>query len=100
MANPTGIGGWKPGQSGNPSGRPKSASVIAALAQEKTESALEVLMQIMQDPEKPAASRVSAAVALLDRGYGRPAQSVQLSGDEDNPIGLKLIERVIVDPKD
>jgi hypothetical protein len=37
----------------------------------------------MRDDEQPAASRVSAASAILDRGHGRPAQAVTVGGDEE-----------------
>ena len=30
----------------------------------------------MHDGKAPSAARVSAAIAILDRGYGRPAQAV------------------------
>jgi hypothetical protein len=35
------------------------------------------LSEIGADPNKPAAARVAAAVAILDRGWGKPAQAVQ-----------------------
>jgi hypothetical protein len=69
---------FQPGQSGNPNGRPGVIAEIRDLARAKGAAALEVLMTIAEDEEKPAAARVAAASALLDRGYGRPAQD----GDE------------------
>jgi hypothetical protein len=33
----------------------------------------------MKDESKPAAARVGAAIAILDRGWGRPAQAVEAS---------------------
>jgi len=62
---------WKPGQSGNPGGREKSID-IAALARRLGPRALEALSQALDDPK----SRVAAAVALLDRGFGRPVQPI------------------------
>lgn len=38
------------------------------------------------DSEKPPAARVKAAETLLDRAWGKPRQSVELSGDADNPL--------------
>jgi len=53
----------------------------------------------MGDEDEPAAARVSAANALLDRGYGKPSQV--LGGDTDNPLTLiTRIELVDGDGKD
>lgn len=42
-------------------------------------------------------TQVTAALGLLKKVMP-DLQSVQLSGDADNPIGVSLVERVIVDP--
>jgi hypothetical protein len=67
-------GMFRPGQSGNPSGRPKSDKTIQDLAKSHTLTALEVLVQIATDVKAPAAVRVQAASAVLDRGWGKPVQ--------------------------
>ena len=61
---------FKPGQSGNPGGRPKG---IEALAREHTPAALAALVDALRSPRE----RVSAAVALLDRGWGKPTVTVE-----------------------
>ena len=66
------------GQSGNPAGRPPVPPEVREAAKAKTVEAIETLASIMRDDKAPAAARVSAATALLDRGHGRPAQSVQV----------------------
>jgi hypothetical protein len=38
----------------------------------------------MRQPKAPAAARVQASVALLDRGWGKPKQTV--GGDLGNPL--------------
>ena len=48
--------------------------------------ALRALNEVMQDDRAPAAARVSAAVAILDRGYGKPTTNVAGLGDPENPI--------------
>src|ERR1700730_898191 len=78
--NPTGKGGFKKGQSGNPGGRPKELKGIQELARSHAEMAIETLAKIAKDGQSEA-SRASAANSLLDRGYGRPAQFV--SGDTE-----------------
>lgn len=74
---PAGMTPWKPGQSGNPAGRPKG---IEAKAREFTDAAIATLVRELSNPR----NCVPAAVALLDRGWGKPKQPV--SGDPDNPI--------------
>jgi predicted house-cleaning NTP pyrophosphatase (Maf/HAM1 superfamily) len=104
MPNWTGKGGFKPGQSGNPKGAPKSKRraakrgkrieveqhvlepvvgadpvmvlvTIQQLARAKTVEAIQALTDALQD----RSYRVAAAIALLDRGWGRPAQAVDVN---------------------
>lgn len=58
---------FKPGQSGNPGGRPKIAKEIRLKAQEASKEALEVLLGIMRDGEK-ASERAAAARTVLQLG--------------------------------
>lgn len=71
---------FKPGQSGNPGGRAKDA-LVSALARELTAEAINSLAEIMRSKKAASAARVSAAVALLDRGYGRPAQQLNVDAN-------------------
>jgi hypothetical protein len=57
----------------------KTPTDIRSLARSHTEKALNVLAGIMQQEDAPAAARVSAAQALLDRGWGKPAQTVDMT---------------------
>jgi hypothetical protein len=82
VANKTGKGGFKAGASGNPGGRPKAASVIAIEARKHGLAMVGVLNTIARKGKSEQA-RISAAVALLDRGYGRPSQSVELNFHAD-----------------
>lgn len=68
---------WLPGQSANPAGRPRDSYEIQALARSYAPKALQTLVDIAADKTLPPAARVSAAQALLDRGYGRPMQQVE-----------------------
>lgn len=78
MVGRDGAGRWvKGGASPNPGGRPKEVGDVRELARSYTEKAVATLATIMDDAEAPPAARTAAACALLDRAYGRPAQSVE-----------------------
>jgi hypothetical protein len=67
-----------PGQrSINPNGRPPAIRDLKEAAKAHTRQALNTLISVMNDSEAPQASRITAAVALLDRGWGRPQQNVE-----------------------
>jgi hypothetical protein len=68
------------GQSGNPGGRPKELREVTELARSAAPEAVKALVNIMNDSEAPPTARIAAATAILDRGFGRPAQSVDVSG--------------------
>lgn len=81
---------WQKGVSGNPGGRAKTDLRVKELAKERTALALDTLAYICEHGESEAA-RVGAAEALLNRGWGKPAQAI-VGGDEDDaPIQLSEI---------
>jgi Family of unknown function (DUF5681) len=71
---------FQKGQSGNPGGRPKVVAEVRELAREHTSKAVETLVSIMTNHKAAPAARVSAANALLDRGYGKPPQHITGEG--------------------
>lgn len=82
-------GGKREG-AGRPAGAVnKATDDIKVLARQYTAEALEALVAVVRDSESDAA-RVSAANALLDRGYGKPSQV--LSGDENGGPHRFVIE--------
>jgi hypothetical protein len=76
---------FKPGVSGNPDGRPKRPETIEArrvvadvksAARELTPEAMDTLKEAMADQKAPWAAKIAAAIAILDRGWGKPEQTV------------------------
>jgi hypothetical protein len=70
--------GFKKGQSGNPTGKPKDLYGIAEAARGHGPNAIETLVRVMNDLRAPHNAQVAAANALLDRGYGKPPQTNDL----------------------
>ena len=81
---------FKPGQSGNPGGRPKGLKDVVELARQHTPAAIEALARIVNSAKSPPAAVVAASVALLDRGWGKPLQSTEHSSRDGAPFGPAL----------
>ena len=81
--------GWKPGQSGNAAGRPPAAVDIAALAREHGPRCIEVAAALLDDADPRI--RLGALQALLDRGFGRPAQAISVEGDATSNLLQHLL---------
>lgn len=69
---------WTPGQSGNPSGRTPIPAEIVNAAREMTMDALNTLRDVMLNAPESGA-RIRAAEAILDRGWGRAMQAIDLA---------------------
>jgi hypothetical protein len=60
----------------------KTPADIRSLARAHTAKAVRTLAGIMNEPRAPAAARISAAIALLDRGWGKPQQAIEMDWRE------------------
>ena len=67
------------GPSANPGGRPALLEGVREAAKQHTPQAIETLASIMNDPAAPPAARTAAATSLLDRAWGRPGQSLDMT---------------------
>ena len=88
---------FRPGESGNPGGRPRAVGALRDLVQAKGPDLIERLMSMALADDTEPRVRVECIKVLLDRGYGRPPQPVDGDG-EGGPIQLQRVELVIVDP--
>lgn len=91
---------WKPGESGNPNGRPRLEDSLGTQLRE-------VLAEVHEDSGKTKArllaekyvalgldGNVMAITAIMDRMEGKPAQSVTLKGDSETPLHVRHSERL------
>lgn len=80
------VNGFKPGKSGNPSGRPKIRKDLQSLCQQSTQQNVDNLMEIACSGEPM--ERIAAIKLLWAYGYGMPTQAVNHSGAEGQPLKL------------
>ena len=80
-----------PGQSPNPGGRPKIAGAVRDLARQHTQLAVETLVEICQHGENEMA-RIAAAVALLDRAWGKPTVAIEMHDNPGPDLGALILE--------
>jgi hypothetical protein len=93
--NRTGRGYFVKGRGGNPAGRPKNPPLLPEYAPDRAAADRRIIPNVVVEARKysalaidtlveltknnyPGSTRYNAATALLDRGYGRPAQSLDL----------------------
>jgi len=73
---------FQPGQTGNKGGRPKKTDeerTLEQMCKDKTPDALETILYIMGEGQQERA-RLAAAQYVIDRGWGKAKESVELSG--------------------
>ena len=89
---------FKPGESGNPSGRPKMPPELIQAFRDRTQDALNTLVEIMNDKEGRGSERVKAAEVIIDRAWGKAIQQAELTGEDGGAI--EIIKRVILNGTD
>jgi hypothetical protein len=75
----------------------RTLTEVRSLARSHSRTAVRVLVSIMRSDDATPAVRLSAANAILDRGWGKTAQPIE--NGEDGVLELiHRIERIIVHP--
>jgi hypothetical protein len=73
----SGRGGRRPGAGRKKGVVSEAKRAIAEVAKDYAPDMLKVLVKIAGDDEQPAAARVTAATAVIDRGYGKPTAPIE-----------------------
>jgi hypothetical protein len=79
------------GVSGNPGGRPKVLGEVQELARLHASSIIVELARLALKAKSETA-RIAAIRELLDRGYGRSRQAMEISAPAGDPLQLLLEE--------
>jgi hypothetical protein len=81
---------FKPGQSGNPSGKPvKMGKFLELISDDDIQTAYNAVMATIKSSN--AKKKVDAAIWLLEMKFGKPRQSLAHSGENTNAIEVKFI---------
>ncbi len=89
---------WRKGQSGNPNGRPRKNKAMSEelhrLLQRQSPGKKETNLQVITAKlmALAEAGRLDAIKYICDRLEGRPAQAVQLTGDEKQPLRITYVD--------
>lgn len=95
---PANSGSFRPGQSGNPSGRPKKDPDAMAILKAAVPSAASRLVELAKSQNEKIA--LQASTAILDRVWGKPTQTqdvhMDASMDLRAEVRAALLERAKV----
>ena len=91
-------GRFLPGHNILSDGRPKIPDNIKEAFRALVPEAVEILGAIMRNPKEKTLGRLDAIKTILDRAYGKPAQSQDISFDVNNTADvLTQIRRVAME---
>jgi len=92
MAEKKKSGRFKPGESGNPSGRPKVPKEVKELLKARSVDAVNFIVSTMQDEKAKQDLRVKCAEIIIERAYGKATQIVDV--DSNSKICITLDDRL------
>src|SRR3990167_6304995 len=89
---------WKPGQSGNPGGRPKGLQrATRELVCDDGIALAKFWQAVMKNARVPWATRMAASMALAERGWGKAASLPEVKTDDPLELAAESAIGRIVD---
>jgi aromatic ring-opening dioxygenase LigB subunit len=86
---------WKPGQSGNPGGRPKKKLVDEALLELLEAADSKEAIEIAKKLIEKAKEDTKAAQLVAERTQGKPSQKVEVSGPDGGPVQGEFVIKFV-----
>lgn len=83
---------FKPGQSGNPNGRPKIPQEFKDLAKTKSLDALHRVIEIMENPDSDKKDVLRASEMIMDRAWGKATQPID--AEMSGAIPVKIVDDI------
>jgi len=80
---------FQKGQSGNPGGMPKGTAELKELARAASPKAIAKMIELIGHEDARVA--LAASEAVLSRGYGKPVQGVEVTGEGGGPVVFQTI---------
>lgn len=101
MANPN----WTKGVSGNPKGRPRADQTTLDIVKMAKTSGPEIMMRLIDMAMGriegiDGSTQVRAANAVLDRGYGKPNQSLDVTTNGETLHNVFVLPQAITEQQD
>ncbi|MFA5165429.1 MAG: hypothetical protein WC481_07695 [Candidatus Omnitrophota bacterium] len=80
----------KKGEVLNPGGRPKIPEDVREMCRAASSRAIQELLHVFEDEQARPGDKIRAAEALLNRAWGTPTQSMELSSAEGKALEILI----------